>query len=150
MGEFSPKTPAEMRKLAEAATRHDYGGWKYRGPSDCLHSGWVTGSEGSPVLATVQWPVPTMDRALLDHDASQPVGELIAACSPSQLTAMCDLIEAQARRIEELTGALVKCADALEEIGGGGCGLHCSMESEYDYGSEIAEARALLSTPGAS
>jgi hypothetical protein len=132
-----------MRKLAEAARGNI---WKVKkgANSHCFDLRIDTG-----LYTTVAF-------------ADEPEASFIAACAPSQITAMCDLIEAQARRIEELT-KLVEPARALldrtrEYIGQTNPELltwwkDCDKEMLLRARAverALSGIDALLSTPGAS
>lgn len=135
MAEFKAKSAAEMRKLAEAARGNI---WKVKkgANSHCFDLRIDTG-----LYTTVAF-------------ADEPEASFIAACAPSQITAMCDLIEAQARRIEVALRALrhaLEFAEAEQENRG-----HAGSEMS-DYVGEADECVAVIEsaidallTPGAS
>jgi hypothetical protein len=79
----------KLKRLAEAASVYSYGGWKYDPPHNYMHSGRISGQGGYPVVATVQWPVPTVDSSALGgRDVSSFVGEFIAAANPQAILAL--------------------------------------------------------------
>lgn len=131
---FTPKKPDEMRKLAEAATGDV---WEWRESND--HGVYMkTLSPGILVLGDYSgcggpWG-DTFDRANAAH---------IVACSPAQIIHDADLIEAQARRIEELEGALERIRDANPRNTN-------SATPDRMASWTQAVASAALSTPGAS
>ena len=87
----------KLLELANVATGVACPQWAYRAPGDHLSSGHIQAGNG-PIVAVVQWPVPTADHMLAGVDASAPIGRFIAACSPETVKALVegkwDLLEA--------------------------------------------------------
>lgn len=117
MTPLSKERRAELRAKAEAATRVARASWRYL-PAAALHSGWVCAEDG-PVVAVVQWPVPTADHAVAGVDPSKPVGEHIAAADPATVIALPDHInalEAALRPSEREAKDMVGLIAFLEDV----------------------------------